>query len=421
MPFKLVYYSQQDPQWKNDILGFGEAGDTLGYVGCALTSVAMLLSGHGFAETPKSLNQKLKNINGFAGAGIRWGAVSQLYPQITVKSIIACADTPAPLAQIDAALAAGQPAIVMVDSTPAPGLLTHWVVLYARKGDDYLMLDPWPYQPDVTKETLLMPRYSQGNPLQRSIMHVILYESAAADGTVMLPSGAATTPSAAPQSGTGTPQTPTAPASVSTGLPQARVKADVTWGLNVRTSEDTSSMANVVATVPAGTQLTIIEPGGAAKIGAINQWIRVRAPNGKEGVAAAWYLEKVEAAAPAPSPATTPSSTPTEAEEPAPVPAPASTPSTPSTTPPSTTNTIPKPPKLTVVVSSKAGAGGLKVHQSASASSAVVATEKAGAKLTVVEDAAKAAPKIGKAGQWLNVKSTTGKRGYVKADYVQAK
>jgi hypothetical protein len=46
MPFKLVYLSQQDPQWKQDILGLGDPVDTIGYVGCALTSVAMLLSGH---------------------------------------------------------------------------------------------------------------------------------------------------------------------------------------------------------------------------------------------------------------------------------------------------------------------------------------------------------------------------------------
>ena len=32
MAFKLINYSQQDPQWKNDILGFGEPGDTIGYV-----------------------------------------------------------------------------------------------------------------------------------------------------------------------------------------------------------------------------------------------------------------------------------------------------------------------------------------------------------------------------------------------------
>ena len=118
MTFQLVYYSQQDPKWKQDILGFGDPGDTIGYVGCALTSVAMLVSGHGFIETPKTLNKKLQNLNGFASAGIRWGAVSQIYPQINMKSFISCASTDAPLGQIDASIAEGQPVIVMVDSTP---------------------------------------------------------------------------------------------------------------------------------------------------------------------------------------------------------------------------------------------------------------------------------------------------------------
>src|SRR6266542_5152405 len=134
MSFKLVYFSQQDPQWKKDILGFGDPGDTIGYVGCALTSVAILLSGHGYAETPKTLNQKLKNVNGFVSAGIRWGAVSQVYSNVTPKASIPCSTSDAPLAQIDSALAAGQPAIVQVDSSPASGIHTHWVVLYSKKG-----------------------------------------------------------------------------------------------------------------------------------------------------------------------------------------------------------------------------------------------------------------------------------------------
>ena len=66
MAFNLVYLSQQDPQWKNDVLGFAsDPKDTIGYVGCALTSVSMLLSGYGFPETPQSLNQKLKAKQGF--------------------------------------------------------------------------------------------------------------------------------------------------------------------------------------------------------------------------------------------------------------------------------------------------------------------------------------------------------------------
>src|SRR5687767_15798489 len=119
MPFQLVYHSQQDSKWKNDILGYGDPGDTIGYVGCALTSVAMLLSGHGYSETPRTLNQKLKNVQGFVSAAIRWGSVSQVYPNVTVKSNISCTTTRAPLELIDAAIAAGQPAIVQVDSSHA--------------------------------------------------------------------------------------------------------------------------------------------------------------------------------------------------------------------------------------------------------------------------------------------------------------
>src|SRR5688572_21328854 len=194
MTFQLVYYSQQDPKWKEDIVGFGDPADTIGYVGCALTSVAMLISGHGFMETPRTLNQKLKNVGGFSSAGIRWGAVNQVYPQVAVKSNVSCINIDAPLGLIDASIAAGQPAIVMVDSTPTSGLLTHWVVLYAKEGDDYLMLDPWPYQTDVKKKNFLMPRYSQGNPLQRSIMHVIIYESFNASGGIASPGTTPTQP-----------------------------------------------------------------------------------------------------------------------------------------------------------------------------------------------------------------------------------
>jgi len=395
MPFKLIYYSQNDPQWKGDRLGFGkQESDTIGYIGCALTSVSIVLSGHGYTETPKTLNQKLKNIDGFAGSGIRWYQISQLYPQVRIKSIIACGDTSAPLAQIDAAINAGQPAIVQVDSTPAPGILTHYVVLYARKGNDYLMLDPWPYQPDVRKETYLMPRYSQGNPLQRSIMQIVLYENVAADGTISMPGSSTTTT---------TPQAPTQPVPVSTGL-QARVKGDVTWGLNIRTSENTSTKANIVDTVPAGTLLTIIEPGGASKIGAINQWVRVRTPGSREGLAAAWYLEKIPGAAPTPETESTTGPVLNEVEE--------TTPSTESTSVPTSAS---QTSKLVIKVKKN----GLPVYESASAKGKVVSVEKTGARLVVVEDAAKAAAKIGTAGKWLNVKATNNKRGFVDAGSVR--
>jgi hypothetical protein len=395
MTFQLVYYSQQDPKWKEDILGFGDSRDTIGYVGCALTSVAMLISGHGFIETPKTLNQKLKNVNGFVSAGIRWDTVNQIYPQVNVKSNISCGNTDAPLGLIDSSIAAGQPVIVMVDSTPAPGLLTHWVVLYAKEGSDYLMLDPWPYQTDVNKKTYLMPRYSQGNPLQRSIMHVIIYECFTAGGGIATPVGSSTSGSS-----TSTETTPTPPITVpvTSGRSTAKVKADVVWGLNIRSTIDTSTMANVVASVPAGTELILMEDDGVSKIGAVNQWVRVRDAQGREGFAAAWYLEKGQIVEPAPVPVPVPSPVVTEV--------PVST---------STPTPAPEVQKISVVVKSV----GAKVYKTASLKSEVLSKEKGGARLVVVEAASTAESKIGKAGKWVLVKGTNNKRGYVDGGLVK--
>jgi hypothetical protein len=401
MSFKLVYLSQQDPKWKSDILGFGDPEDTIGYVGCALTSVAMLLSGHGHSETPKTLNQKLKNAQGFVSAAIRWGSVSQVYPNITVRSNISCTTTPAPLELIDAAITAGQPAVVQVDSSPASGIQTHWVVLYGKKGNDYLMLDPWPYQPDITKEDLLMNRYARGNPLRRAISHVILYEAFGSGGPISTPSTPGTMP-------------------VPTGGVYARVKDSVAWGLNVRSSIDTSSMANVLAVVPAGAQLALVESDGASKIGAVNQWVRVRTPQGQEGFAAAWYLEAVPEVPPVP------------VTEPVPVPVdppPVSTPEIPSTpsapSVPSTPSTPAEPPKeeqkddkLTVVVSSAVGTSGLRLRKSPSKGGALLSILKAGTRLTVLDPAKKAKTRIGKANQWLHVRTPDNQRGYVSAEFV---
>lgn len=401
MSFKLVYLSQQDPKWKSDILGFGDPEDTIGYVGCALTSVAMLLSGHGYAETPKTLNQKLKNVQGFVSAAIRWGSVSQVYSNVTVRSNISCTTSPAPLELIDAAIAAGQPAIVQVDSSPASGIQTHWVVLYAKRDDDYLMLDPWPYQPDITKEDLLMKRYSRGNPLKRAISHVILYEAFGAGGTITPPSTPGTTP-------------------VPTGGVYARVKDSVTWGLNVRSSIDTSSMANVLAVVPAGTQLALLEADGASKIGAVNQWVRLRTPQGQEGFAAAWYLEAVPEAPPAP--VTEPAPRPIEVPA-APIPETPSTPSVPSV--PVTPSVPTEPPldemkddKLTVLVSSAVGISGLRLRKSPSKGGALIKILKAGTRLIVLDPTKKAKARIGKANQWLHVRTPDNQRGYVSAEYV---
>lgn len=385
MGFKLVYYSQQDPQWKNDILGFGEAGDTLGRYGCAVASVAMLVSGHGYTETPQTLNKKLKNAQGFAGSLIRWGSVSQVHPQITLQDSVNCEDTDAPLARINTSLAAGQPVVVRVDSSPEPGLQWHYVMVYGRKEDDYLMLDPIPYQPGTAREDLLMARYSRGRSLKRAIQQVLFYHCSTADGTTGTPQG---------QPGTDT---------LGEG-PRARVKAEVTLGLNIRSSTDISSMANVVTTVLAGTELLLLDADGPSKVGKPDQWVRVREPGGREGFAAAWYLDPVSGGTSTPSTGSTPGSASGASEAPAG-----------SSIPPQQMD----PKKKYLVVSDAAGASGTILRKTASNSGVAQMTLMPGMLLIVIEPYAKAKGKLGKQNQWIYVRGPNKKPGYVLSQFVQ--
>ena len=142
-----------------------------------------------------------------------------------------------------------------------------------------------------------------------------------------------------------------------------------------------------------------------AKIGGVNQWARVRDNKGHEGFAAAWYLEKIQTAPPVVE--ATPAAPPVI--ETVPVPTPVEAPNPAST---------PKANQLIVVVKSKVGKFGVKIYETSSAQSHIVATEKVRAKLVVIEDQSKARPKIGKAGKWLNVQTKDGKKGFVKAELV---
>jgi hypothetical protein len=176
-------------------------------------------------------------------------------------------------------------------------------------------------------------------------------------------------------------------------------------------------MANVVASVMAGTQLLLLETDGFSKVGAVNQWVRVRTPDGKEGFCAAWFLEKVPAemppvvTEPTPGPVSeSPSPTPPTPAPTTPLPAPV-----PSTPPPS----VPEPEKLKLKISSAVGTSGLRMRKYPSLGGALVMTLKAGTRLAALEPVEKAKAKVGKANQWIYVREPNGKVGYVAAQYVQ--
>ncbi len=460
MSFTPNSISQRDPRWINEKLGFDDTA-TIGTDGSTLACLAMLVNGYGFDETPSSLNRKLKDLGsgvGFLGSLIVWPGLTEGFPNIVFRGINICRDQPAPMSDINASLDAGQPLVIELDQSPSAGLQNHWVIIYARLGDDYLMLDPWPQPPDDAPAKL-GDRYGQGRPASEYITSVAWYAASSSPAS-------ATRPATAPGIGL-----------------FVRVQAIETVGVTLRSAPDSSATA--VAVEPPGTLLHCIEPDAIAlpRIGVTDQWLQVSDPGGLDGYVAAWYVDKADKIAPQPQeqPAPSPASASTSPLEPALPATPAPTPSagpalspTPAPTPPpeqvqpamaspthppeppppptsvstpspeplqpaasainpppepalpatpapaSPSAPTPAPASLTVRVLQTIRPVGLRLRDQPDTTSNTMAILSAGQELTVLEPAEQAIPKIGQINQWINVRDGNGQIGYVAAWYVES-
>ena len=425
MSFTPNSISQRDPAWINEKLGF-DSSLTIGTDGSTLTCLTMLVNGYGFNETPASMNQKLKKMGsgvGFLGSLIVWPGLTEAFPGIVYRGIIICRDQPAPISDINASIDASQPLVIEIDESPSVGLQNHWVVIYARQGDDYLMLDPWPEPPDQAP-TFLSTRYGSGRSASEFITAVAWYDAggnpAASPATA---SDAVTTPD--PVTATDPAVTPDAtisadinattdiaiapaPATIpapGTGL-FVRVQTGVTAGLTLRSAPSTSATA--VALEAPGTLLHCNEPDvvALAKIGVRDQWLQVSDPGGLNGYMAAWYVNKVAGTSSAPLTALGPESAPTP---PAPTPTP-----TPAPIP------FSESPTLKVLVLQSIGEVGLRLRDQPDTNANTLAILSGGQALIVLEPTSQAIPKIGQINQWLNVIDGNGHTGYVAAWYVES-
>ena len=132
------------------------SSETIGHVGCAVTSVAMLVSGHGYVERPKPQRQaqiprRLCGCGHYLGRGHRHLSAG------VYRNLVLCRDTAAPLSQIDAPWPRVSLSWSRSTARLKAGLQTHWVVLYKKQGNDYLMLDPWPHPTESGQDVLLTP------------------------------------------------------------------------------------------------------------------------------------------------------------------------------------------------------------------------------------------------------------------------
>src|SRR5512139_1973323 len=268
--FKTQNLYQNDEKWKNTKLG--NSNETIGGWGCLLTSATMMLNGIGYNETPESVNDKMKKAGGFQGALFIPSVMPLIWPNCVYQTMQPCENSPAPLAQIDAALAAGKPVILQVDWNKQAGIQTHFVLVKDRKGDDYILYDPYKYAGDgPDKDVLLTTRYKyNGATLAKEISAVLWFDAV----------------NAAP---------PEPPKKTTVPVPAEKYMVyacEDDLALRAEPSVNGYLWKRLVS----GTELISLEPKATAKpkLGMNGQWLNVQDPAGDQGYVAAWYVSETK-------------------------------------------------------------------------------------------------------------------------------
>jgi hypothetical protein len=375
---------QNDEKWKNTKLG--HSSETIGGWGCLLTSVTMMLNGMGYNETPETVNEKMKSSGGFQGAFFIPSMLPYAYPNVIYKDMQPCESFPAPIQLIDAAIAAGKPVILQVDWNKQAGIQTHFVLVKEKKGDDYVLYDPYKYGGDgPDKEVLLTKRYKyNGATLESEISAVLWF-----DGNIP----------------------PSPPKPTKAAVPKDAMKLYVIED-DLALRADPSVGGYLWKRMTAGSELLSLEDAATtkAKLGQDGQWVQVQDSTGQQGYTAAWYVSDDKNAQPAPSPtAPQPATSPSGAASP-------STSSAPATATAASAAKVPVPPGAMELLPTEELAFRT---QPVIADSTLIRRIPPTEKLISLEPTDQTIKKVGVTGEWLNIQDPTGKQGFVAAWYVK--
>ncbi|GAB4548358.1 MAG: hypothetical protein Fur002_25180 [Anaerolineales bacterium] len=369
---------QNDDAWGKSPLG--NSKETIGGWGCLLTSVTMMLNGIGYNETPLTVNEKMKNAGGFQGAFFIPSVLPYVWPNCAYRDMQPCEAFPAPVDQIDAAVAQGKPVILQVDWNKQAGIQTHFVLVKEKKGDDCSLYDPYKYPGDAPgKDVLLTTRYKYNGAKLASEISAVLWFDAYSS-------------------------TPPEPPKVEkVPLPAKEFILYVTEDdLSLRAEPSTTGY--LWKRMMLYTELICLEEKveAKAKLGVQGQWIHVQDPKGDQGYVAAWYVSDKKTP-PATPPTMTPSAT--AAPKPGSAPAPAA---------PKPAAPIP-PGAIALFPTEELSFRSQPVIADNTLLRRVPPTEQ----LISVEPANQTIAKVGVQNQWVKVRDASGKEGYVAAWYVK--
>ena len=133
-PIKIPnFYNQQDKRWASDKLG--KTDETVGDVGCLISSISMNLSYYEKDINPKKLNIKLRELEGYTPRGwLIWNKLKEInsddlsisFPKLSHKNI-------------EKYLLEKKPVLAKVYINK---IIPHWILIVGKKNNEYLMLDP---------------------------------------------------------------------------------------------------------------------------------------------------------------------------------------------------------------------------------------------------------------------------------------
>lgn len=145
-------YSQWDTRWASETLGNNPQGTSynLYNYGCLITCLAMVLEYYGKEETPRDMNEDLKDGNGFWGnTGLyNWGSLQRIFRQVTAEKHVTTASllTDKQMQDIKSALDTGYPVMLQIDVNPKTVEMDmHFVLAIAYNPDnenDFTIADP---------------------------------------------------------------------------------------------------------------------------------------------------------------------------------------------------------------------------------------------------------------------------------------
>ena len=136
-----VLWGQRDARWASDRMGASNI--TLGQQGCLVTAVASVMASYGIDTDPKRYNGRLSSEGGYLAPNLMYWQMPRIFWGVKLTEYELFAGGTGWQRSVDTILSSRRPVLAMVDMIPGGAFNQHWVTIVGKRGNDYIITDPW--------------------------------------------------------------------------------------------------------------------------------------------------------------------------------------------------------------------------------------------------------------------------------------